>query len=83
MPHYFFNTRIGDVLIPDREGAQLRDPNQAWETARAMILQLLQEQGSRADLLAAAIEVTDAAGEIVLEFPFAEAILPDAPPGRR
>jgi hypothetical protein len=60
----------------------LRDPDQAWERARAMILQLLQEQGRRADLLTATIEVTDETGETVLEFPFAEAILPDAPPGR-
>lgn len=82
MPHYFFNTRIGSTLIPDREGAQLRDPDQAWERARGMILQLLREQGARADLLTATIEVMDEAGEIVLEFPFADAIAPGNPPVR-
>jgi hypothetical protein len=82
MPRYFFNTRIGGTLIPDRDGVHLRDPDQAWESARKMILKLLREQGTRADLLTATIEVTDEAGEIVLEFPFAEAITSGEPPSR-
>ena len=40
MPRYFFNTRIGDDLIPDVEGEELRDPDHAWEVAKAMILDL-------------------------------------------
>jgi len=75
MPRYFFNTRIGDELISDPEGEQLRDPDQAWEIARAMIRQLLKLEGAEGDLLQAILEVTDDAGEIVLEFPFTEAIL--------
>ena len=83
MPHYFFNTRIGDTLIPDREGEELRDPDHAWEVARATIRQILQEEGTEPSLLAASLEVTDAAGEIVLEFPFAEALeIPDEPQSR-
>jgi hypothetical protein len=73
MPRYFFNTRIGDDLIVDPEGAILRDPDHAWDVARATILDLLAE-GKQASLLTARIEVTDEAGEIVLEFPFTEAI---------
>jgi hypothetical protein len=76
MPRYFFNTRIGDDLIADPEGEDLRDPDQAWEVARTMIRQLLQEQGENPELLAASLEVTDEADEIVLEFPFIEAIAP-------
>ena len=38
MPRYFFNTRIGDELIPDPEGEVLRDPDSAWEIARAMMI---------------------------------------------
>jgi hypothetical protein len=75
MPRYFFNTRIGDELIDDPEGEELRDPDRAWEVARAMILELLKTEGAAGTLLRAVIEVTDVEGEIVLEFPFAEALL--------
>jgi len=82
MPRYFFNTRIGDDLIPDPKGEELRDPDHAWEMARTMIRQLLQERGQQPHLLAACLEVTDEDGEIVLEFPFSEAIMAggDEPP---
>jgi hypothetical protein len=81
MPRYFFNTRIGDELIADPEGEELRDPDRAWEVARAMIRELLRSEGAESGLLNAILEVTDEAGEIVLEFPFTEAILdfPDQP----
>jgi hypothetical protein len=75
MPRYFFNTRIGDELIADPEGEVLRDPDSAWEIARAMIRELLKTEGVEAGLLNAILEVTDDEGEIVLEFPFTEAIL--------
>jgi hypothetical protein len=75
MPRYFFNTRIGDQLISDPEGEELPDPDRAWEIARAMIRELLTIEGAESGLLNAILEVTDDDGEIVLEFPFAEAIL--------
>ena len=78
MPRYFFNTRIGDELISDPEGEELRDPDRAWEVARAMIRELLRTEATEAGLVNAILEVTDDAGEIVLEFPFTEALL-DAP----
>ena len=74
MPRYFFNTRIGDELIADPEGEELRDPDRAWEVARAMIQELLKTEDADG-LLRAVIEVTDDQGEIVLEFPFTEALL--------
>ncbi|HEY2136956.1 MAG TPA: hypothetical protein VGH49_13785 [Xanthobacteraceae bacterium] len=82
MPRYFFNTRIGDDLMPDPEGVELRDPDHAWEMARAMIREILRDQGEQLNLLKAVLEVTDQQGEIVLEFPFSEALiaLPDDPP---
>ena len=81
MPRYYFNTRIGDELISDPDGEELRNPDRAWEMARAMILELLKSEGADERLLNATVEVTDDDGEIVLEFPFAEALLntPDAP----
>ena len=75
MPRYYFNTRIGDELVADPEGEELRNPDRAWEVARAMIRELLKTEGAEPALLNATIEVTDDEGEIVLEFPFAEAIL--------
>ncbi len=42
MPRYFFHTRIGNDLVTDPDGEELRDPDHAWEVARAMIRQLLQ-----------------------------------------
>jgi hypothetical protein len=75
MPRYFFNARIGDELISDPEGEELRDPDRAWEIARAMIRELLKTDVAEGDLLNATLEVTDDEGEVVLEFPFTEAIL--------
>jgi hypothetical protein len=75
MPRYFFNTRIGNELISDPEGEELRDPDRAWQVARAMIRELLKTEGAQDSLLSATLEVTDDEGEIVLEFPFSEALL--------
>jgi hypothetical protein len=75
MPRYFFNTRIGDELIDDPEGEELRNPDRAWEVARAMVIELIRSEGADGALLGAVIEVTDDDGEIVLEFPFSEALL--------
>ena len=82
MPRYFFNVRIGEDVIPDPKGEELRDPDHAWDVARAMIGQLLAEEGEQPNLLTARLEVTDQAGEVVLEFPFMEAITApgDEPP---
>jgi hypothetical protein len=74
MPRYFFNTRIGDELIADPEGEELRNSDRAWEVARTMIRELLKIEGMEG-LMRAVLEVTDDEGEVVLEFPFAEAIL--------
>ena len=79
MPRYFFNTRIGDELIVDPDGEELRDPDRAYEIAKAMIVELLRSEGASQTLLSAVIEVMDDDGDMVLEFPFTEAIveLPD------
>lgn len=81
MPRYYFNTKIGNELILDPEGELLRDPDHAWEVARTTIRQILKSEGEQPGLLSASLEVTDEGGEVVLEFPFSEAILdlPDIP----
>jgi hypothetical protein len=75
VPRYFFNTRFGNELLLDPEGEELRDPDHAWNVARTTVREILARQGEQASLLGAIMEVTDADGEIVLEFPFAEAIV--------
>jgi hypothetical protein len=75
MPRYFFNTRIDGELIRDPDGAELRDPDHAWSMARAMIRDILHDEDNEPRLLRAAIEVTDETGEVVLEFPFTEALI--------
>jgi hypothetical protein len=75
MPRYFFNTRIGTELMLDPKGEELRDPDHAWNVARTTIRAILKTGGGPAGLVNAVLEVTDDAGEIVLEFPFAEAII--------
>ena len=80
MPRYFFNTRVGNELLLDPEGEDLRDPDHAWEVARAMIRELVQSEASNADLFRAVLEVSDGDGEVVFEMPFNEAVLD--PPAR-
>lgn len=75
MPRYFFNTRIGEELIPDREGEELRDADHAWEVARATIREIVKTESAQLDLIRASLEVTDEAGGVLLEFPFSEAML--------
>lgn len=67
--------RIGDELIPDPKGEELRDPDHAWQVARATIREILKAGGDQRLVLRAIVEVTDDGGEIVLEFPFSEAII--------
>ena len=51
MPRYFFNTRIGEELVSDPEGEELRNPDRAWEIARAMIRELLKTEDAEPGLL--------------------------------
>ena len=72
---YFFNVHIGDDILSDSEGQQLRDADQAWEVANAMARNLMNTEFERSVNWASShIEVKDDAGGIVLEFPFLEAL---------
>ena len=73
MPRYFFHLRCDSEDVPDIAGADLRDPDQAWEAARATARDLMETQ-VEADVnwLTCRFEVTDEAGEIVFDLLFAE-----------
>jgi hypothetical protein len=76
VPRYFFHTAIGDDVITDNEGVELRDADHAWEVARSTIEASLSETTEQARLMTAILVVTDDTGEIFLEFPFAEVVTP-------
>src|SRR5215217_8257498 len=60
MPRYFFHLRCAGKDIPDSAGADLRDPDQAWEAARTTARDLIEVQ-LQADVnwLTCRFEVTD------------------------
>ncbi len=75
MPRYFFNMQIAGDHVRDSEGVVLADPDEAWQVARTTIRELLIDEDQSRFLLTAVLEVTDTEGEVVLEFPFSEALL--------
>jgi hypothetical protein len=79
MPRYFFHTHIGEDVIADLNGAELADADRAWEAAGATIRASLSDPKNQARLMTASLVVTDEAGEVVFEFPFAEAVMPPGP----
>jgi hypothetical protein len=76
MPRYFFHLRCAEKDVPDATGADLRDPDQAWEAARTTARDLMETQ-VEADVnwLTCHFEVTDEAGEIVFDLSFAECVV--------
>lgn len=75
MPRYFFHTHIGSDVIADLNGVDLLDADSAWTTAKATIRASLSDPKNQARLMTASLVVTDEAGEVVFEFPFAEAVM--------
>jgi hypothetical protein len=77
MPRYFFHLQQSEHRFDDAEGQILHDADAAWETAKATARTLMASDPSRQDVwVTSSFEVTDQQGEIVLEFPFVEAIDP-------
>ena len=75
MPRYFFHLRGQGKEVIDPSGADLRDPDQAWEAAWAAARDLMQtEPEAGVNWLTCSFEVTDAAGEVVFELLFSEVV---------
>ncbi|AIQ88593.1 MAG: hypothetical protein CL858_14035 [Cupriavidus sp.] len=75
MPRYFFHTHIGADVVSDPTGTELRDPDAAWEMAQETIRAALRNPQNQARLMTACLVVMDDDGEVVLEFPFSEAVV--------
>lgn len=82
IPRYFFATQIGDSTIPDPTGTVLRDADEAWEKAREVVLESLSRAGDQALLMTSCLVITDESGDVVFEYPFAEALAPGSPDDR-
>ena len=77
MPRFFFHLQQSERRLDDRAGQILQDADAAWEAAKAAARTLIASDPSRQDIwITSTFEVTDEEGEIVLEFPFVEAIDP-------
>jgi hypothetical protein len=75
MPRYFFHLHCATKTVPDSSGADLRDPDQAWEAARATARDLMQGQtDAEVNWLTCFFKVTDESGEILFELPFSECV---------
>ncbi len=75
MPRYFFHLCRDGRELSDHQGQTLRDPDQAWETANAVARDLMSGRPpENAPWTSYYFQVTDEAGEVLLEFPFAEAL---------
>jgi hypothetical protein len=75
MPRYYFNLYLEGTLLPDAEGQELRNADEAWEAARAAAVDLMQTGFQRpVNWFTCHFDVRDEADETVLEFPFAEAV---------
>ncbi len=73
MPAYRFTVTIDDQAPHEPVFRHLPDADAAYEEARRLAREIWAASGDRR-LMRAAVVVTDAADEIVLEFPFTEAI---------
>ncbi|WP_244965514.1 DUF6894 family protein [Methylobacterium soli] len=71
MPRYTFTVVFGTEAVEQPFVRSLGDADAAWQAARVMIRELMTATAD-ARLISAAMIVTDAAGEIVFELPFAE-----------
>jgi hypothetical protein len=75
MPRYFFNLYLENDVLPDPEGQDFPDADAAWEATRAAARDIMATSFERPmNWQGCFFKVTDEAGEIVLEFPFLEAI---------
>ena len=75
MPRYFFNVVLDGTTLADPNGQELPDADAAWEVARRSALDLMKSDlGRPMNWVQCRFEVRDDANEVVLEFPFVEAV---------
>ena len=75
MPKFYFDIRLGDSLIRDRDGTDAEDRRAAMEAALDEIRQLLMTRaGSKIDLSTSKLDLCDEARQLLFSVPFPEAL---------
>ncbi|ACA16761.1 conserved hypothetical protein [Methylobacterium sp. 4-46] len=73
MQRFYFNAQIGETLVADLAGEPLPDAEQAWHASRAVAAAMMRDLRNRETLREGSLVVTNEAGEVVVDLPFAEA----------
>ena len=75
MPRYFFHLKGPDIHVPDPDGADFANADEAWEAARRTARALMRtEVEMEAEWLTCRFEIRDEGGEIVFDLPFSEVL---------
>jgi hypothetical protein len=75
MPRYRFNLQLENQVLRDRDGQQVSGPDNAWELAGALARELIQTSVVQpSSWLNCHLMVTDEAGCVVVDYPFAAAL---------
>jgi hypothetical protein len=75
MPRYIFILQLADDTLEDAHSLECADADEAWERAKTIAQHVMQTEFERApDWVRCSIVVKDEAGEVLLEFPFIEAV---------
>jgi hypothetical protein len=76
----FFNIRLDNQILPDPVGQEITDDAELRAAAYVVVRALVQRHGGEAQLLDAALHVTDAEGGALLDISFFEALYLPIPP---
>jgi malonyl CoA-acyl carrier protein transacylase len=80
MPRYRFNLHLENHVIRDRDGQHVSCPDSARELAGALARELIQTSAIQpARWQNCFLNVTDEAGSVVIDYPFAKALESRAP----
>lgn len=75
MPRFFFHVSLEGSILRDDEGQDLPDADAAWESARGAALDLMKaDLGRQVNWFDCYFQVMNGSEEVVLEFPFVEAV---------
>jgi hypothetical protein len=75
MPQYRFNLHLEDQVLRDREGQYFSGPDTVRDVAQSLASELIEASIVQpSNWLNCHLEVVDDRGEVIVDFPFIEAI---------
>ena len=72
MPRYFFHLKGPDIHVPDPDGADFANADEAWEAARRTARALMRTEVEMEAEWPCRFEILNEGGEIVFDLPFSE-----------